>query len=573
MASAAPTQSGPFISRKDTKTNGAFFAALQAGLARWNHLIQSTYPEIDQQVAFLKSARDHAIVSVGTHGEIVAELDTPPQLFNNDGVTEYPDGPVHFSRFDVPPGVSQLVIFDGGFTPGVCFSEEQTTAGVIRRVLDVDPSDQKLHAVISSRLEAELDTYHPDESDDEEIRVTQQLLRLHKKSIWKARSYTPQPSAIAGALNSRPPVKRFITTVQELKQGVLRVFEWHITAFIKDDKNNLLVVDLNPYLFDERVLAQTSFRSEDRKYLKSIYAETTTPDIVNLFSSTGTVKIFDSTCSVPRFKVEPGLIDSIDIHSQKAKLHKLVKDFKSATPSDTKREINSLINSLIDNLNHHGIKLGPKFDELRKSASSIASDIDAKKTMIKELLASQDTSTWIEQTTHPQAWGSMLAEHDAYMQMVMPVKAHDKFAKALRNFTRGSRVRRAKAKAEADAADAASSATSSSSEDDHPDPPSPTSLLTPKGKHTTSSSLSALVAHDKDYGGKELTAAQRASLSTVSLLSNSKSNPGTNKQPGGAKPRRARTRNQRKLHHKNKTRRRYIKNTTRRLQGRRNRKH
>jgi hypothetical protein len=495
---------------------------------------------------------------VGTHGEIVAELDTPPQLFNNTGVTEYPDGPVHFSRFDVPPGVSQLVIFDGGFTPGVCFSEEETTAGVMRRVLDVDPSNPKLHAAISSRLGAELDTYHSDENSDEETLVTQQLLRLHKKSIWTARSYTPQPSAIAGALNSRPPVKRFITTVQELKQGALRIFEWHITAFIKDDENNLLVVDLNPYLFDERVLAQTSFRSEDRKYLKSIYAETTTPDIVNLFSSTGTVKIFDSTCSVPRFKVEPGLIDSIDIHSQKAKLHKLVKDFKSATPSDTKREINSLIISLIGNLEHHRIKLGPKFDELRKSASSIASDIDEKKTMIKELLASQDTSTWIEQTTHPQAWGSMLAEHDAYMQMVMPVKAHARFAKDLRKFTRGARVRGAKAKAEADAA---SSATSSSSEDAHPEPPSPALSLTPKGKHTASSSFSALVAHDDDYGGRALTPAQRASLSTVSLVNSSKPKSKIPpSKPGGG----GRTRNKRKLHHKNKTRRRYIKNTTRR---------
>ena len=217
MASAA--SGGPFISRKDTKTNGAFFTALQAGLASWDHLIQSTYPEIEQQVAFLKSARDHAIISVGTHGENVAELNTPPQLFNNDGVTEYPDGPVHFSRFDVPPGVSELVIFDGGFTPGVCFSEEHTTAGVMKRVLDVAPSNPKLHDAISFRLGAELDTHHPVESRDREISVTQRLLPLHKKSIWHARSYTPQP--VAGAPNSRPPEKRYIATIPELKQGTL----------------------------------------------------------------------------------------------------------------------------------------------------------------------------------------------------------------------------------------------------------------------------------------------------------------------------------------------------------------
>ena len=550
MTSAAAHPPGrEFISRSDARSNGAFFTALQAGSARWNDLIQSTYPTKEQQIAFLKSARDYAITSVGTHGEAVCELDTPPQLFNNSGTTEYPDGHVHFSRFDVPPGVSELVIFDGGFTPGVCFSEEHTTAGVMRRVLDVDPSNPKLHAAISSRLEAELDTHHSDESSDEEVRVTQQLLRLHKKSVWTARSYTPQP--VAGEPNSRPPVKRFIATVPELKQGVLRVFEWHITAFIKDDENNLLVIDLNPYLFDERVLAQTSFRSEDRAYLKSIYAETTTPAIVNLFSSTGTVKIFDSTCSVPRFKVEPGLIDSIDIHSQKARLHKLVEDFTSDTPSDTKREINRLIKSLIDNLKSHDIKLGPKFDELRKSASSITSDIDAKKTMIAELLASQDTSTWIQQTTHPVAWGSILAEHDTYMRMVMPVKAHARFAKDLRKFTRGARGRRAKAKAEADAAN------SSSSEDAHPEPTSPALSLTPKGNHTTSSSFSALVAHHAD--AKDLTPTQHLSLSTVSLKSKSKMQPSN---PGGGGG--GRTRNQRKMHHKNKTRRRYIKNTTRR---------
>lgn len=555
MASAAPHR-GAFISRKDTRSNGAFFAALQDGLARWNDLIRSTYPETEQQVAFLKSQRDHAIVSVGTHGEIVAELDTPPKLFNDNGVTEYPDGPVHFSRFDVPPGVSELVIFDGGFAPGVCFSEEETAAGVMRRVLDVDPSNPKLHAVISSRLGAELDTHHPDESSDEEVLVTQQLLRLHKKSVWTARSYTPQP--VAGALNSRPPVKRFIATVPELKQGALRLFEWHITAFIKDDENNLLVVDLNPYLFDERVLAQTSFRSGDRAYFKNVYAETTTPAIVNLFSSTGTVKIFDSTCSVPRFKVEPGLIDNIDIHSQKDTLHKLVEDFESATPSDKKREINRLINILIDNLEHHNIKLGPKFDELRKSASSIASDIDAKKTMIAELLASQDTSTWIQQTTHPEAWGSMLAEHDAYMTMVMPDKAHASFVKDLSTFTRKARDRGAKAKAKAKAkADAASSATSSSSEDDHP---SPTLSLTPKGSHTTSSRFSALLAHDL-AAKNELTLDQRSLLgTTLSSKSKSKMPPSSSSKPGGG----GRTRNKRKMHHTNKTRRRYIKNTTRR---------
>jgi hypothetical protein len=321
------------------------------------------------------------------------------------------------------------------------------------------------------------------------------------------------------------------------------MFEWHITAFIKDDEDNLLVVDLNPYLFDERVLEQTSLRSGDRAYFKNVYAETTTPAIVNLFSSTGTVKIFDSTCSVPRFKVEPGLIDNIDIHSQKDTLHKLVEDFESATPSDKKREINRLINSLIDNLKHHGIKLGPKFDELRKSASSIASDIDAKKTMIAELLASQDTSTWIQQTTHPIAWGSILGENDAYMTMVMPDKAHASFVKDLSKFTRNAR-HRGKAKS------------SSSSEDDEPEPLSPAIYLTPKGKHT-SSRFSALVAHDDDYGGKELTPAQRASLSTVSLKPKSKIPPS---KPGGG----GRTRNQRKTHHKNKTRRRYIKNTTRR---------
>jgi hypothetical protein len=407
------------------RTHDAFYLKLQEGQANWRALCREEFKTTAKEIEFLGQVRDSAILHVGTHGQISVELFDPrtnqevdPEFrLGLDGTIGCRvDAPARFQRFDLPPGVKSFHLYEGAIAPGVCFSDEKVSFKTMMAVLRRAP-DKRTQGLVKAM---DIDPSGYDSDPDYEIDMSNKLVPHKKgefaKHHWQERLYTPQRTPVVAAApgmrRNYPIVKRFITTVSELKTADIRLLEWHIVAFIVHE-GSFLVIDLNPYLFPEEI-ARSRMRSSvgDRSDINDyLYGVTNTSRLVDLFHRTKDITVIDSTCSVLRLKVSDGpngnqtdgsvdgVIDSFDVRRYKLELDHLL----TSKPSDQK------IKKLVRNIKKWYQDKG------------IVPDVeDTDLSNIKKMLTNINyDSIWIKPVVHAVAMHALMNEIREYMGQVI----------------------------------------------------------------------------------------------------------------------------------------------------------
>jgi hypothetical protein len=458
------------------KTEQEFIDTMRQGMANWNEFCRTRAQTHAGQLEFLNKQHRHVIFHVGTHGQISVELfdtttglaiDNPTRTLDTrngkEGAIRYPDGPARFERFELPPGVKNFRLHEGAIAPGVCFSDEgvsfknlmtaltiKNKAGMVKNI-DPDPENWSNH-------------------DDYEINLSNELIP-HKEGFykhhWKERHYTPQsPLAPKVDRSKYPIVKRFITTINELKKSDIRLFEWHVVAFMMFE-GKFFFIDLNPYLFaEEKIRATQRSRVEKRddtrpksnvEYRDDInellHAVTNTAKLVALFSNTTNITCIDSTCSVLRFKVHDGrgingalsnirygsydgVIDSYDIRLQKLKLKHMLES-KGSRLKSTYRDINKLTGEIRSWYSKKDIIVPAPPEQLVVNKDSDPSAL----TIIRLLLTNINyESIWIRPIEYGKAMECLMAEIGQYMGQVISLEDNQKLMNWLNTYMK-SRVR------------------------------------------------------------------------------------------------------------------------------------
>ena len=429
----------------------AFYLKLQDGHLNWLKFCSRNSRA--RQIAFLGGVHEHVIIHLGTHGQISAELPrtTPLQLDTSvahAGKILYPDGPARFKRFELPGRVQTFTLYEGAVAPGVCFSDEQVSFKTMMAVLTRSERTRS-DALVKSM---DIDPKSYDKDPDYEINLSNVLVPHRDgfyKHHWKARVYTRQapltPTTPMEDRRKYPILKRLVTTVSELKTADIRLLEWHIVAFMIHD-GVFYVIDLNPYIFPERLIKMAHLRSgvdpmftpteqpepeSDVRHRKEInatlYASTNTEKIVRLFSKTRHISCVDSTCSVLRVEVPDGMngndiddgsadgvIDSIDIRRFKLTLRDML-DLPNVL--DYRQDISNLIAEILRWYTRKGIVDMPldQFEVIEKNLS-----------FIREVLTTvNDESIWIKPTVHPTATAALMQEIYQYMGEVIDPKSKE----------------------------------------------------------------------------------------------------------------------------------------------------
>lgn len=410
------------------RTHDAFYLKLQEGQENWQKLCRKEFKTKAKEIEFLGQVRDSSVIHVGTHGQISVELfdprtnqevDNPEFRLGLDGTIGCRlDAPARFQRFDLPPGVKSFHLYEGAIAPGVCFSDEKVSFKTMRAVLRRAP-DKRTKGLVKAM---DIDPSGYESDPDYEIDMSNKLVP-HKKGTfakhhWRERLYTPQGTPVVAAApvmrRNYPIVKRFITTVSELKTADIRLLEWHIVAFIVHE-GSFLVIDLNPYLFPEEI-ARSHLRSDvgDRSDINDyLYGVTNTSRLVNLFHRTKDITVIDSTCSVLRLKVSDGpngnqtdgsvdgVIDSFDVRRYKLELDHLLS---SASPNAKK--IKELVRNILVWYEAKGIPV-PHIDY---------TDLPNIKKMLTNI---NYDSIWIKPVVHARAMHALMEEIREYMGQVI----------------------------------------------------------------------------------------------------------------------------------------------------------
>jgi hypothetical protein len=449
------------------KNETEFIKDLQQGMENWTNYCLTNAREITDQLNFLKRKHSHVIFHVGTHGQISVELfdpatgaaiDNPTRTLDTrngtDGAIVHQDGPARFERFELPPGVENFRLHEGAIAPGVCFSDEEISFKNLMTALT-----RKNKAGMVENIDPSPTNWS--KSTDYEINLSHELIP-HKGGFytyhWKERHYTPQSQPLAPGVERKnyPIVKRFITTVNELKKADIRLFEWHVVAFMIFE-GLFFVIDLNPYLFAEEI-KRAHFRSgveeprdetrpkSDVEYRDDInvylHAVTNTAKIVALFSQTTNLTCIDSTCSVLRFKVRDGpgingalsniregshdgVIDSNDIRRKKLMLKDMLEsdDIRSILGIlETRRDINNLIDDILSWYRDKGIHVPQEHvpqEQLVVTKSSKPSALN----IINLLLTNINyESIWIKPLEYGIAMDYLITEIREYMGQIIPIK-------------------------------------------------------------------------------------------------------------------------------------------------------
>jgi hypothetical protein len=458
MASGGPataTASAAMLSSRPARTDDTFYRRLHEGQQNWqNFCARSTKA---QQLDFLGQKHESLVVHVGTHGQISVEffnrstnLEINPQIhLGLDGTIGCRrDVPARFQRFELPPDVKTLRVHEGAIAPGVCFSDEHVSLETMMAVLK-----QKDRSARSAALVASMNTNIKDDKDpDYEVDIsTKELLHPTRelyKHHWQQRIYTPQTVSLTDPTVDRsnyPIMKRFITSVEELKTAGIRLLEWHIVAFMIYE-GKFLVIDLNPYLFENEITmahlrsrtttsrarkegdpskSDVDYRSAINTYLMGV---TNTSRIVALFYRTEDITIVDSTCSVLRLKVrdgakgnqlhgsDDGVIDSFDMRRYKLKLNDLLS---SVNPSDYRRKINRLAQNILDWYRDKHVLIPQKIINSGVGALSLKEISDMLTTISYD-------SIWIKPLEFEPAMVALLEEIKQYMGKVISKEKNDK---------------------------------------------------------------------------------------------------------------------------------------------------
>jgi hypothetical protein len=361
---------------------------------------------------------------------------------DTEGTIVYPDGPARFERFQLPPNVQNFYLHEGGLAPGVCFSDE------------MDSFKNIFTALRKKNPEKMVENIKPDPSNwgttdtDYEIFFSHELMPhpdSFYKHLWKQRHYQQVPVTQGVSLDRSkfPIVKRFLTTVNELKKAPIRLFEWHITAFMIHEfegKKEFFVIDLNPYLF-ERELPMSMLRTVgNREDINgTLYAVTNTANLVQLFSNTRDITLLDSTCSVFRFKVpdgvngnalsnmpdgsNDGVIDSYDIRR-----HKLDLKANLEMQRIDIETCNALIRNILSWYHKKGIIVPASLDQLLVSEHSTPREL-------KIIMTINYESIWVQPTEHPVATQMLLDELREYMKVIIPDDTeHEKLMRFIDRF-------------------------------------------------------------------------------------------------------------------------------------------
>lgn len=436
------------------KTEPQFIAKLEEGMANWTNYCLEYAPTHEQQLAFLNGPHRHVIIHPGTHGQISVELfnpDTDLAIPNptrtldtrngTDGAIVYTDGPARFERFELPPRVEHFRLHEGAIAPGVCFSDEEvsfknlmtalTRKNIDEMVKNIDPAPENWS-----------------KSDDYEINLSNELMPHADgffKHHWKQRHYKQVPQPEQGDRSKYPIVKRFVTTINELKKADIRLFEWHVVAFMMF-KGKFFFIDLNPYLFPEEI-KRAHLRSGVEKprhdQQKSdvvrrddindlLHAVTNTAKLVSLFSNTTNITCIDSTCSVLRFKVRDGrgingalsnirdgsydgVIDSCDIRRKKLILKDMLESDDRSRVKTRYRDIKTLTEYIRRWYDKKGIVV-PVPEQLVVNKDSDPSAL----TIIRLLLTNINyESIWIRPIEYGKAMEYLMSEIEQYMREII----------------------------------------------------------------------------------------------------------------------------------------------------------
>ena len=440
------------MARRDTamlpnESTDAFYKKLQEGQQNWQIFCASKKSKAEE-IAFLGQVRDRVILHLGTHGQISVELDrtTPLELDTSKdsaGKIVYPDGPARFKRFELPADVKTFTLYEGAVAPGVCFSDERvsfrTMMAVLRREAKLRPNE------LVKSMDVDPENYSDD--PDYEINLSNHLVPDFYKHHWQARVYIPQVPLTAPmvARKNYPILKRLVTTVSEIKTAYNRLLEWHIVAFMIHD-GIFYVIDLNPYIFPERLIEMARLRSGVNKRFNSehkevasdvrhrkkinatLYASTNTEKVVRLFSKTRHIICADSTCSVLRVEVPDGIngndiddgsadgvIDSIHIRRYKLSLRDMID---SRNVLEHRQDINKLISEIVKWYARKGIVVPINLQQLEFREDHLR--------LIREILTTvNDESIWIKPTVHPHATHALMDEIYQYMGQVIDTKGEE----------------------------------------------------------------------------------------------------------------------------------------------------
>ena len=486
MTSTMHTRTGSILTPSAmvvAKTEQEFIPILRQGMANWNKFCLTHAQTHADQLGFLNQQHSHVIFHAGTHGQISVELfdhdtdlaiDNPTRTLDirngTDGAIVHQDGPARFERFELPTGVKNFRLHEGAIAPGVCFSDEEISFKNLMTALT-----RKNKAGLVENIDPSPENWG--KSDDYEINLSHELIP-HKggfyKHHWKERHYTPQSQPLAPGVERKnyPIVKRFITTVNELKKSDIRLFEWHVVAFMIFN-GVFFVIDLNPYLFaeevrkahlrsgveereprdDTRPKSDVEYRDDINGYL---YAVTNTAKIVALFSNTTNLTGIDSTCSVLRFKVHDGpgsngalsnirygsydgVIDSYDIRQKKLMLKHMLESDDIRSRLETRyRDINKLTGDIRSWYREKGIIVPVSPDQLVVNKDSRG---DALK-IIKLLLTNINyESIWIRPIEYEAAMEYLIREIAEYMGQIIPKEELETFMNWLVFSQLRSRVR------------------------------------------------------------------------------------------------------------------------------------
>lgn len=443
--SAADTPDAMVVARNEEQ----FIQTLRQGKENWTEYCLKRAPTREQQLAFLDSPHKHVIIHPGTHGQISVELFDRGAAITNptrtldirngrDGAIRYPDGPARFERFELPPGVQHFRLHEGAIAPGVCFSDEEVSFKNLMTALT-----RKNKNEIVSNIDPAPGNWD-DKSDDYEINLSNELMPQFFKHHWKERHYTPQPQQqlAPGVDRSKYPiVKRFVTTINELKKADIRLFEWHIVAFMIYN-GTFFVIDLNPYLFETEII-MASLRSgvenprpdkpksdvERRDDINDLlHAVTNTAKLVALFSNTTNITCIDSTCSVLRFKVRDGVngnktygsvdgvIDSYDIRRIKLRLKDMLESKEQLT-TESCIAINTLIRDILNWYKEKDIVVPVNARELVVNKKSRPNALN----IIRLLLTNINyESIWIRPIEYDKAMKYLMTEIGEYMHEIIP---------------------------------------------------------------------------------------------------------------------------------------------------------
>ena len=457
MSSAADTPPPGMVTARNEEQ---FIAKLEEGMQNWTRHCLTHAPTREEQLAFLNGRHRHVIIHPGTHGQISVELfdrttgvaiTNPTRTLDTrngtDGAIVYRDGPARFERFQLPPAVQHFRLHEGAIAPGVCFSDEEISFKNLSTALTRKNIDEMV-----KNIDPAPDNWS--KSDDYEINLSHELMPHAQgffKHHWKQRHYKQVPQAEQGDRSKYPIVKRFVTTINELKKADIRLFEWHIVAFMMFN-GQFFFIDLNPYLFEEEI-KRAHLRSGVEKprhdQQKSdvvrrddingyLYAVTNTAKLVALFSNTTHITGIDSTCSVLRFEVldgvngnmssnimdgsRDGLIDSYDIRRKKLILKDMLEsdDILRKIQEDSKgrKDINTLIGSILDWYTKKGIVVPVRPEQLVVTDKSRPNAL----TIISLLLTNINyESIWIKPIEYEFAMQYLMTEIDQYMREIIPV--------------------------------------------------------------------------------------------------------------------------------------------------------